>query len=1830
MNNDWGADDPIASKDNSEEWGINDPVASKDVETWGDNDPIAVGTLPNMNAPEDSFGHGLGTKILNRVGATNEGLAGKMEQYAAEVPQRLGNYTQSIDNGDAQQQAYNEYIAQKTGAKPHNFMGLLGASQDASNQDLQTRNANAGKGVGDLLDVATSAPIAALGSMTAPDGNISQQAQDLQKAAVLTQSQNQYNIPQGGAKYYTANTLEGLGTIAPALAASIATKNPEYVAGLMGLQGLGDEYATQREAGKSPSEAQGAAVAVGALNYGFGALPLGAALEGSGSLIKTVAKTTAEQVAINNILQDAQIGIEQGTLHPDQTFGDYLTKVANSTKDATVLGVINGLLFGTGGHFAGGHGAPVERENTPPPTSTEPILTYQPSLVDTNGNSRVSADGTTLAPQAERSATPVSPAPTPDSLGRIEPTFERQQLSPITDTDSAKTTLDAVKSGDTQNIHPDVVSDLAKNGALQQNDAGQLAVTDLGNRLLDELHQLNSHTETPENVIPAAPEVKATQSMSPELPKAANANAEDQMLSFKNETAPEVTPAISDFAAKRLADLEREHDALPPESPLRQQIVDEMHNIVQKAPAVEQSAKEGLLKSGDDNTVGGAQEATPQEEQALAEYQQSRASTKGMVNDVPFSITPKINKDTFFEGSKITPDSNASKLQLKESKTAPEVKMEPFGKDGLGIKRGEVQYGIYDGNKLIATYNGDTLLVDKNYRRKGIGTDLVAQYHNDKPNERSPEAFTKKSKFLFEKAIDKVNEGNGNSIDNKSEEYSTTPTEKFTANKDNIKTQLNNIIKRINPDVKTEFADKLFGEGEAIKASGGDSTERQEVAGSYNSAENLIKASLNADKWDVKDTAYHEAYHSVRDMVNATDDKILKKAFPGTDRLAQSEHEAIEFGRFMTEKNAPSFTPAVKRVFSAIRQALRDIGRTLKLGGFNSVEDIFNRIERGSVFEDYQKALKAGDIDALKQSNLTPQQQQQAIKEVSPALHDIVYKAMSDKDAEVLKDLNVEQNGTPQEQFTAYGSGVYDKAMTASYNLKSKLLSSAVNVTSKFVPEEWAKTHLEDAEQSIKNNVHEIQNNPKALNSAETLGRMMGQSVAGHMTWMEKSLNIPHIGKIRDRLFTTEGTESDKPPTFQEYINDKTNYYSNMLAHEFKSNKIKESDHAELVRLIQHPEDWKNTDMTKGVGRVAHVMSDMFENMRHDLAKAGIEVPETDGFFPRKYDIAKIVANELAFKRDATLAYQDTYKDDYAGMTPAQRDADIANRVNDWYSNILLNDVGVSKNDNNFTSTSTKPPAPSSFKQRTQSKATDDIMRNWLHQDPVDAMTSVIHQSARKGAWEKNFSDAIWENDKAQILKEGGNADIINEVAANIQSVTGQLGMQSGKPAKDISAALRYITAVTALPHAMFSHIGLNVNVGARAGSPIAILRGLAVATRQMFLNTDAARALRFRSEMIGITGRSAENLMLSQRTNLLPNGKLSFAAKKWYEKIGITNIIRWASESATNEGQYYLHYKTRDIAENTSTAKSSREHLINLGIPSAKVGEFSKWLQSNGGANIADPLIFDRTDPNAEMYRLAVQRFTTGGLSGYQPATRPRYANDPVKGSLYLISAYRQSYIQNTLLRNYRLASKGLYDIPEAALNVAKGVGYAGKAAIMGGRNIDLMKQRFNEASDVVKKNVASGDTWQDRRNNIAPQLLTLPLSILMARGIMELKDAINPPDKKRKHPWETAIDEANPFGDFAPAIKWIAGEKNYWNLGGPAVSEAQNYWDLVSNLNRLKGGPTKEKEAELKRIYNLGVAPAVSGTIASWVPGAIPPFLAIQYLNSHQAQHQFVKVFK
>jgi hypothetical protein len=116
-----------------------------------------------------------------------------------------------------------------------------------------------------------------------------------------------------------------------------------------------------------------------------------------------------------------------------------------------------------------------------------------------------------------------------------------------------------------------------------------------------------------------------------------------------------------------------------------------------------------------------------------------------------------LSKQEFLGKPRITKNANAADLKPIELTTLKDVEPQPFMGGKYQIKMNEDGAVVLDKGKPIASYNfGDTLVVDKPYRKSGLAQELVYEWRTSFPAPAVAKERTKASQAIQEKVWERI------------------------------------------------------------------------------------------------------------------------------------------------------------------------------------------------------------------------------------------------------------------------------------------------------------------------------------------------------------------------------------------------------------------------------------------------------------------------------------------------------------------------------------------------------------------------------------------------------------------------------------------------------------------------------------------------------------------------------------------------------------------------------------------------------------------------------------------------------------------------------------------------------------------------------------------------------------------------------------------------------------------------------------------------------------------------------------------------------------------
>lgn len=616
------------------------------------------------------------------------------------------------------------------------------------------------------------------------------------------------------------------------------------------------------------------------------------------------------------------------------------------------------------------------------------------------------------------------------------------------------------------------------------------------------------------------------------------------------------------------------------------------------------------------------------------------------------------------------------------------------------------------------------------------------------------------------------------------------------------------------------------------------------------------------------------------------------------------------------------------------------------------------------------------------------------------------------------------------------------------------------------------------------------------------------------------------------------------------------------------------------------------------LGKQADALRDMLAQHLKYLRDAGIEVGEVKNYFPRMPDMNKVLRDKEGFLRQASKFFKAEY-----GLDTAKADE----AAQDWLGKIM---TGFSRSSIEDFAPDANLPKTRHTKGRVLSAKADEFMKDYLVNDPVDALMQYFNSTSRQAEWARRMGVDLskWNDMKAQMKAEGVSDDAINKIG-NLAAVSAGMPSFSYLPHQSTNALnwLKVMANLGALEKATFSSLAEMVVPGLKTGNPGLILMSVKDTLEQLLPGAKVIKSIQDKEDFAEDIGLIQEGMrdaaLMAARSAQLdnPSRAQNFVQSKFFQTNYLEQFTRSTRIAAGNVSRVLLRKYARDVARGGAGAKSAALRLQEWGIPAADVQNFAKWLNTTQKGM---PGVMDMTGKNGDYYRTAVHRIVDQSIMRPNASTKPVWANDPLGSLVFQLQAYSYAFHQNIIM-------PALAD--------------AGKAV-----------------------NPKNGFDALDRARMLAPMSYVAALPLLQY-AVGELRDSLFGDkqwlEKQEKEdagkPWWAqsktmrAFSRGGGFGKYDALYNTITGarfrKKFVESQTGVAVNFVSRLADSLSNLffNNAPGTETTEENVA-EAMYQALVEPTVAAAISVATPTALRPagFAALQASGAKEVQKEvFVK---
>lgn len=672
---------------------------------------------------------------------------------------------------------------------------------------------------------------------------------------------------------------------------------------------------------------------------------------------------------------------------------------------------------------------------------------------------------------------------------------------------------------------------------------------------------------------------------------------------------------------------------------------------------------------------------------------------------------------------------------------------------------------------------------------------------------------------------------------------------------------------------------------------------------------------------------------------------------------------------------------------------------------------------------------------------------------------------------------------------------------------------------------------------------------------------------------------MPTIKKIADMLHG--GTDDSYSEAVRRRITTNHNKVERVLSPIRKDAKLLKR----TIYLLQNPKEivLRRTEADNAAANIAALL----KAERQYMIDAGLEVGEIEGYFPRVFDQVKILSNENAFLEKAKEAYRDTY--------PEISEEDIDAKAEAWVANVKLSNAGISTIGNDFTGRSGSSK-PSALKERVLSKKADEILKEFLLQDPQEVLTVHFISTAKKAEFERGFNLNAWKALKEQMVKEADARpdtesqmkahNAIRETISDIRYATGNNVSNISQGSKSVLAWAKMFGAMGMLPYATLSSLPEIVSPALRAGSVKESFAGFAYAWRRLIKDKSIEEQRLIAQEIIGVSAQAVSDMAAEQRMG----GELGTATTrklmaKYFSAIGLHQFTEGMRVASTGVGMRYIATLSKEMAKKP---KKTQIYLRDLGIAPEDAKGFSEWVLKNGSGKVSAKTL--QGDGNYEnMYKRALTRFVDQSIIAPVNAEKPRFASHEVGSVFYYLQSFLYGFQKNVILR---------------------------------------------QAKNVKRAITESGLSVTDRAALAAPLILTPIIIGAFQYGLGDLRDKLLNSETKEKMSPERqvarALSRTGYYGQLDPWVNLFTGLKYRKDpatvLAGPVFGGLFDTFAAFANLSMNNSDKTNTQERQATKQFWRVIAKPMMVGIFSAIPGPMKVPL-IQAVSHPQTEEEFIK---
>ena len=331
------------------------------------------------------------------------------------------------------------------------------------------------------------------------------------------------------------------------------------------------------------------------------------------------------------------------------------------------------------------------------------------------------------------------------------------------------------------------------------------------------------------------------------------------------------------------------------------------------------------------------------------------------------------------------------------------------------------------------------------------------------------------------------------------------------------------------------------------------------------------------------------------------------------------------------------------------------------------------------------------------------------------------------------------------------------------------------------------------------------------------------------------------------------------------------------------------------------------------------------------------------------------------------------------------------------------------------------PPRASFLKSRTLPPEADEILKDFMINNPVELMDTYITQMVSEAAFQrrKDQTTDLLNN----LAKESVHRDDIDTISNIIETVTGRATKDYfGKKTHSFFNGLRALGTLYLLPRAVFPSLPEALTLGIRTGNTFDGLRAMGLVIQDVTTNMKSTQDRMEFAQTMGLVANAIADESIANRL-----GGTFENSPKWnkimhnmFERTMLAPLTRKQHAAVIAVGDVFLRRvskKINDAELKGKTGDKSRYNtyvsdLVELGVPRSEVAGFTKWLLDKNG----EPVTLKEVEetPHGQSYQIALERIRSESIQTSAAVERSSFAKSDIGRVVMGITSFMFSYFEN------------------------------------------------------------------------------------------------------------------------------------------------------------------------------------------------------------------------